>query len=73
MGLKQSTENNFFTDVKADEWYADCVGTTYEYKLVTGHDNNSFNPTKEITREEAMVIIERAMKRKYLNGPGVVL
>jgi hypothetical protein len=62
LGLKRSTEDNAFTDVKAKNWYADYIGTAWEYNLITGNDYSRFNPMKEITREEAMIIIERAMK-----------
>jgi hypothetical protein len=62
LGLRQEIKYNPFTDVKADEWYAGYVGTAFEYKLITGNGSSSLSPMKDITREEVMLLMDRAMK-----------
>lgn len=51
-----------FTDVKADSWYANEVQTAVSYGLISGYTDNSFHPSSEISRAEAMTIVSRAMK-----------
>jgi hypothetical protein len=64
LGLKPEigTNPNPFTDVKASDWYRDFVKTAYEYKLISGYSADKFGPMDEITREQAMTMITRAMK-----------
>ncbi len=52
--------NNQFTDVPADSWYADYVGTANAYGIVNGNTETIFNPLGVITREEAATMIARA-------------
>ncbi len=52
--------NNQFTDVPADSWYADYVGTANAYGIVNGATETTFNPLGAITREEAATMIARA-------------
>ena len=38
------------------------ISSAYEYGIISGYQDGSFRPDKEITREEAMAMMIRAMK-----------
>lgn len=63
LGLKpgMGDKDNPFSDVKESEWYSGYIKTAHEYKLISGIDENNFAPTAQITREQAMTMIARAM------------
>lgn len=60
-----------FTDVKAGDWYAGAVAKAVEYGLIKGYDNQTFAPDQTITRQEALVIMARAMKLAGLEAEGL--
>ncbi|RIE02946.1 S-layer homology domain-containing protein [Cohnella faecalis] len=64
LGLQgvSSTGSALFTDVKAADWYAPYVGIAYQFGLISGYSDGSFGGKNSISREQAMVIIARAMK-----------
>lgn len=62
LGLNYQPSANPFTDLYGNEWYYEPVQTAYQYDLIKGYDNGSFFPEKNMTREEAMVIIMKAIK-----------
>ncbi|MEK5447725.1 S-layer homology domain-containing protein [Paenibacillus sp. FSL R7-0331] len=62
LGLKLGKGNTAFGDVSPDAWYAGAVEAASEYGLITGFEDGSFRPNDPITREQAMVIIAKAMK-----------
>ena len=57
-----------FSDVPADAWYAGAVGTAYESGLVSGIGGGRFDPDREITRQEVMVIIYNMAKIAGFDG-----
>lgn len=59
LGLPETGESDF-TDVPVSAWYCGAVGQAYEYAIVNGRGNNCFDPNANITREEAMAMIQRA-------------
>ncbi|MEN6313722.1 MAG: S-layer homology domain-containing protein [Clostridiaceae bacterium] len=59
--FKSSFTSNF-DDVKASDYYYDAVGTAKKLGITEGVGNNKFDPKAYITREDMMVIAERAMK-----------
>lgn len=61
LGLKPVNGKSQFADVKESDWYNSAVQTAYEYKLVEGFEDGSFRPQEKITREQAMVMIAKAM------------
>lgn len=61
LGLKPGTGTNPFTDVKSSDWYCDYIKTALEYKLISGYGADRFGPADNVTREQAMTIIARAM------------
>ncbi|MEY9096481.1 S-layer homology domain-containing protein [Paenibacillus sp. RC84] len=62
LGLKQEKASVPFSDVKATDWYSAAVQTAYAYKLIGGFEDGTFRPSDKITREQAMVIMAKAMK-----------
>ncbi len=68
LGLRSGVKNNAFADVKEGTWYYDYVLAASEYGLIGGYGGKSFKPEQKITREEAMLIIARAMKLTRLDA-----
>ncbi|MDP5275296.1 S-layer homology domain-containing protein [Chengkuizengella sp. 2205SS18-9] len=62
LGLKLEIGGTPFTDVKATAWYNDVIQTAYSYQLIKGYEDGTFRPNEKITREQAMVIIAKAME-----------
>ena len=63
LGLMQKGEGkDLFCDVSKEDAYYDAVTIAYEYGIISGYEDGSFGPAKEITREEAMAMMIRAMK-----------
>ncbi|QTH41528.1 S-layer homology domain-containing protein [Cohnella sp. LGH] len=61
MGLQQSSGNSF-SDVADDSWYAGAVKSAVQAGLIRGLADGTFNPRKLITREQAAVMFERALR-----------
>ncbi len=61
LGLKLEKGNTPFSDVKSSAWYASAVATASAYGLVNGFQDGTFRPNENITREQAMVIMAKAM------------
>ncbi len=61
LGLKPGIGANPFSDVKNTAWYADYIKTATDYKIITGYGNGKFGPMDNITREQAMTMIGKAM------------
>lgn len=59
--MRAGTGKDAFSDVTKDAWYYDAVSIANEYGIISGYGNGKFGPTDNISREEAMSIIERAM------------
>lgn len=62
LGLKLDTGASPFEDVRQDAWYNSAIKTAYAYGLVTGYTDGTFGPNDTITREQAMVMMARAME-----------
>jgi hypothetical protein len=61
LGLAPEDGTVPFADIKSGDWYAGFVRTAHEYGLLEGYDDGAFRPMERITREQAMVIVARAM------------
>ncbi|NLL19710.1 MAG: hypothetical protein GX262_11915 [Clostridia bacterium] len=59
---------NQFDDVAPGAYYYDAVSTAYEYDIISGYGNGEFAPDQRITREQAMVMIARALKNNRIGG-----
>ena len=61
LGLKMESGATAFSDVKATDWYSSAVNTAHAYGLIDGYNDGTFRPDDKITREQAMVIVAKAM------------
>jgi len=61
LGLRLENGAVPFSDVKAADWYGSAVSTAYAYDLIKGFEDGTFRPMDKITREEAMMILSKAM------------
>ncbi|BFT69536.1 S-layer homology domain-containing protein [Paenibacillus sp. P36] len=61
LGLKLENGTSEFSDVKMIDWYSSVVTTAYAYHLIDGFEDGTFRPMDRITREQAMVILSKAM------------
>ena len=53
-------EDDLFTDVTGEEWYAFFLATAKGYEIVSGYDDGSFKPNASINRVEALKIMMEA-------------
>lgn len=61
LGLTGNTDDNF-DDVKPEDYYFKALGIAKQYGLANGKGDNKFNPNEKITRQDMIVLIDRAMK-----------
>ncbi|MGG4217830.1 S-layer homology domain-containing protein [Paenibacillus jamilae] len=61
LGLKPEEGQNSFADVGSEDWYNAYVQTAYSNGLIQGFEDGKFRPNDHITREQAMVIMAKAM------------
>ncbi|KQO18347.1 hypothetical protein ASF12_06945 [Paenibacillus sp. Leaf72] len=61
LGLRLENGAASFSDVSASDWYSSAIHTAYAYHLIDGFEDGTFRPNDKITREQAMVIIAKAM------------
>ncbi|TNJ59071.1 hypothetical protein FE784_37635, partial [Paenibacillus hemerocallicola] len=73
-GLGLPLENGAapFSDIPPAAWFNNVVHTAYTYHLLAGFEDGTFHPKDTITREQAMLMISRAMTLTGLkaNLPG---
>lgn len=53
---------NQFTDANSKNSLSDAIKTAVDYGIVKGYNDGTFRPNNNITRQEAMVMFEKAMK-----------
>ncbi|MBJ6362495.1 S-layer homology domain-containing protein [Paenibacillus sp. GCM10012307] len=62
LGLRPEEGPSVFFDVQEEVWYYSTVNAAYTYKLISGYEDGTFRGNDSITRQEAMVMIAKAMK-----------
>ncbi len=62
LGLKKNETKSSFSDVMNTSWHKGYIETAVAYNVVTGCSKDRFRPEDKITREEAMVMLYRAME-----------
>ena len=67
LGL-EPVKNSEFVDIANSYWAAGYIGAASESGIIFGRGNDRFDPTANITRQEAMAIIERAVNYAQVNG-----
>ncbi|MFB9279636.1 S-layer homology domain-containing protein [Cohnella cellulosilytica] len=60
--MRPGMGKDLFSDVPKGAWYYDAVTIAHEYGLISGYADGKFGPNDKISREQAMVIISRAME-----------
>ena len=65
---KDGDHENNFSDVEISDERAIGILTANEYGIVTGYPDGTFKPNGKISREEAMVMYQRAMNITELVG-----
>lgn len=58
-GVQDTVADAGFTDVPANEWYANAVNWAYSNGIVMGMGDGTFAPTATLTREQMAVILYR--------------
>lgn len=61
LGLRPENGASPFMDMHNEDWYNGAVRTAHAYGLINGFEDGSFHPNETITREQAMVILAKAM------------
>ncbi len=59
--LTEKADISGFTDVAADDWFADAIAACVERGILTGVGDNQMNPNGSITREMFFVMFVRAL------------
>lgn len=59
-GVKEAENNFVFLDVFDSDWYFEYVGAAYEAGIVHGISEDFFGIKKQISRQDAAVILKRA-------------
>ncbi|WP_195724415.1 S-layer homology domain-containing protein [Paenibacillus monticola] len=68
LGLKLENGASPYTDVLASAEYSSAIETAYTYGLISGYSDHSFRPLEKMTREQAMMILSKAMTITDLKG-----
>lgn len=63
LNLKADISSNF-DDVKKDDYYYEALGISKALGIADGVGGNTFNPLGEISRQDLMVLVSRALKRQ---------
>lgn len=61
LGLKAEADSSF-ADVGEEDYYYEALGIAKKLGIITGIDSGSFNPKGDISRQDMMVIVARALK-----------
>ncbi len=61
LGLRPDHGSNPFDDLDTAVWSRPYITAAYAYALIAGYGDGTFGPEDQITREQAMVMLARAM------------
>lgn len=56
-------QDGTFSDVNANDWYADAIAAAVDHKLLGGYPDGTVQPQKNITRAETCAVINRTLGR----------
>lgn len=56
---------NQFIDVPINSWYSRAVNKIYKYGWIKGYPDGTFRPNLNITRAEAVVMLNRVLNREF--------
>lgn len=72
LGLERA-QNSKFNDVKDSVWYSGYVAAAYQYGLVNGTSATSFSPNAKVTREQAQIMLIKALTLAGKSAEGSLL
>src|SRR5690606_1486461 len=61
LGLPKEGGSSRFPDVGGGDWKGGVISAAVEYGLIDGFEDGTFRPDEQITREQAMMIVSKAM------------
>ncbi|MGN7360676.1 S-layer homology domain-containing protein [Paenibacillus sp. SAFN-054] len=67
LGMHHFDKPAAFRDVDKSDWFYEPVSIGSSYGLVEGFNHNEFLPDQKMTREEAMVLLARAMNFTHMD------
>lgn len=62
LNLKDTSNSKTFKDVNNSDWYYNNVNIASSYGIISGYDDGTFGPTKNVTREEMAKMIVSALE-----------
>lgn len=68
LGLSGTATGNSFTDVTADDWAHDIIAAVREAGVIAGYPDGTFRPAQQLSRAEAVTILNQLFKRGPLHG-----
>lgn len=69
---KSLYKDKIFEDVDSKAWYAPYIQWAYEKEIINGTSTTKFSPYKEISRQDAAVILQRYVNYRNTSLPEVV-
>jgi len=67
LDLKYSGSDLKLSDIKASDWYYETISAAYENGIMNGYGKGMIKPGQNITREEAMAMMARALKLRNID------
>ena len=61
-GFKAEVNGDPYPDVKKDSWCAETAAAAKKYGVIYGDKQGMFNPTASVTKQQAVVMLQRAME-----------
>ncbi|WP_166241384.1 pectinesterase family protein [Paenibacillus turpanensis] len=68
LGLPNDAQKSEFSDVRSTDWFSGAISQAKSYGLIQGYEDGTFRPNSAVTREEAIVMLNRAMKLAGLSA-----
>lgn len=62
IGFSAQPASAAFSDVPKSEWYATPIEKLAKYDIISGYEDGSFKPNKQVTRAQAATIIANALR-----------
>ena len=59
---ESKTYTSSFSDIKAGKWYSNPIGYLEGFKIISGYQDGTFKPDKQLTRAEFASVISRFAK-----------
>ncbi|WP_245608736.1 S-layer homology domain-containing protein [Saccharibacillus sacchari] len=68
LGLSKGDASGSFPDVRANGWSGGIIAAVQSKGIMTGYPDGTFRPQQELTRSEAVTILNRLFERGPLHG-----